>query len=335
MWPTRPLTSSSSRATRCANVPDSRERMARVDLDAGALHVGDDGNQRPLQRLVDRRHALGGEPRLQHHPQPQRHVGVLGGVLGRLVDRHLRERLLGLLGARRVRDHLVERDAGVAEVALGEIVHAVAAAAAVERVGEQHGVVERRDVDAVLRQHSAVVLDVLADLQDGRRPRAAASAASSASRERRSAPSAVAAAEIEAAGARAMAERHVAGLARRDRQREADEIGVHRIERRSSRCRRRRGPPGVGRRDPGLEALARRDGLVLGAVERRLGARAAASAATAPPACSAPAGVVPSALLDASARLRRLGRHGRADRDLERRRRLGARAPRRCAASAC
>ena len=50
---------------------------------------------------------------------------------------------------RRVLDHLIERDAGVAEVALGQLVHAVAALAAVERVGHQHGVVDRRDADAV------------------------------------------------------------------------------------------------------------------------------------------------------------------------------------------
>ncbi len=64
-----------------------------VDLDAGPLHVDDDRQQRPLQRLVDRRQALGGEARLQAQPEPERDVGVLGGVLGRLVDRHAGERL--------------------------------------------------------------------------------------------------------------------------------------------------------------------------------------------------------------------------------------------------
>ena len=101
--------------------------------------------QRPLQRLVDGHHALGGEARLQHHPQAQRDVGILGGVLRRLVERHLRERALGFLLARHVRDDLIERDAGVAEVAHGEIVHAVAALAGIERIRHQHGVVDRRD----------------------------------------------------------------------------------------------------------------------------------------------------------------------------------------------
>ena len=87
---------------RWANVEVSRDRIAAVDLDAGALHVGQHAHQRPLQRLVDGGHALGREPRLQHHPQPQRDVGVLAGVFGRLVERHLREGLVGLLGAGRM-----------------------------------------------------------------------------------------------------------------------------------------------------------------------------------------------------------------------------------------
>ena len=120
-----------------------------VDLDAGALHVAQDRHHRPLQRLVDGGHALGREPGLEHHPQAQRHVRVLGGVLGRLVERHLRKGLVGFLGAGRVLEHLREGHAGVPQVALGQRVQAVLAAPAVERVGEQHGVVERGEIDAV------------------------------------------------------------------------------------------------------------------------------------------------------------------------------------------
>ncbi len=39
-----------------------------VDLDAGLLHVGQDVHHGPLQRLVDRRHPLGGKAGLQDHP---------------------------------------------------------------------------------------------------------------------------------------------------------------------------------------------------------------------------------------------------------------------------
>ena len=60
-----------------------------VDLDAARFHARQHRHQRPLERLVDVGHVLGDEPRLQHQPQPQRHVGVLGRVFRRLVERHL------------------------------------------------------------------------------------------------------------------------------------------------------------------------------------------------------------------------------------------------------
>ena len=58
----------------------AREHVA-VDRHAALLHPRQRQDHRPLERLVDRRHALGGEARLERAPQPQRHVGVLGGVL--------------------------------------------------------------------------------------------------------------------------------------------------------------------------------------------------------------------------------------------------------------
>ena len=52
------------------------------------------------------------------------------------------------------------------EEALGELVHAVAVAGAVEHVGEQHGVVAGGDLDPVVGQHAGVVFEVVADLED-------------------------------------------------------------------------------------------------------------------------------------------------------------------------
>ncbi len=143
----------------------ARQHLA-VDRDAAPLHPRQRNDQRALQRLVDRRHAFGGEARLQHAPQPQRHVGVLGGVLRRLVDRHARE---ADEIAPRARD-FGEVNGLVAEPALGERVHAVAVAgrARIERVGNQHGVVERRDFDAAPGEHVPVEFDVLADLHHAR-----------------------------------------------------------------------------------------------------------------------------------------------------------------------
>ena len=85
-----------------------------VDRDAAPLHAREHRHQRPLQRLVDRRDVLGGEPRLEHLPQPQRHVGALGGVFGGLVDRDAVERDARFSRA----GDLVEVDLGVVEIAL-------------------------------------------------------------------------------------------------------------------------------------------------------------------------------------------------------------------------
>ncbi len=70
-----------------AKSPASRDSMSPVDRDAAPLHARQHRDQRPLERLVDRRHMLGGETRLQRPPEAHRHVGVLGGVFRRLVDR--------------------------------------------------------------------------------------------------------------------------------------------------------------------------------------------------------------------------------------------------------
>ena len=50
--------------------------------------------------------------------------------------------------------HLLEGDAGVPEVPLREHIHAVdTARPGVERIGQQQGVIERRELDAVAAQN--------------------------------------------------------------------------------------------------------------------------------------------------------------------------------------
>ena len=142
----------------------------------------------------------------------------------------LTERPLGLLLARHVRDYLLERHAGMPEVAHGEIVHAVPALAGVERVGHQHGVVERRHVDAVLREDVEIVLDVLADLEDRR-------IFEQRLQQRQgfddgNLHDAVVRAEVEGLRAGAVAKRHVTGFARCHGHGEADQLGDHGIDRR-------------------------------------------------------------------------------------------------------
>ena len=139
-------------------------QLRRVDLDAGLLHAEQHRDQRPLDGLVDADHVLAGEPGLELRPQLHGDVGVLGGVVARLVDRHLVE--AHLLGA--AAGHVGELDGLLVEIELGELVHAVIVLAGVEHEGQQHGVVDRRHLDAELAEHAHVVLDVLADLEDRR-----------------------------------------------------------------------------------------------------------------------------------------------------------------------
>jgi hypothetical protein len=97
-------------------------------------------------------------------PELRDRVGAAGGVFTGALDRHLVE--AHLLGARA--GDVGELHGLVVEIALGEVVQAVAVLAAVEHEGQQHRVVDRRDPDAVLLEHVEVVLDVVADLEHAR-----------------------------------------------------------------------------------------------------------------------------------------------------------------------
>ncbi len=55
----------------------------------------------------------------------------------------------------------------MAEPELGQLVHAVVVQARFQHIGHQHGVLDRRHLHAVARQHGHVVLGVLRDLEDG------------------------------------------------------------------------------------------------------------------------------------------------------------------------
>ena len=75
-----------------------REHLA-VDGNAAPLHARQHRRHGALQRFVDGGDVLGRQPRFERVPQPQRHVGVLGGVFGRLVDGDAIEGHLRLAGA--------------------------------------------------------------------------------------------------------------------------------------------------------------------------------------------------------------------------------------------
>ncbi len=57
-----------------------------VDLDARHFHVGQDGDKGAFQRLVDRCDARGVKLGAERLPEPERDVGVLGGIGHGVVD---------------------------------------------------------------------------------------------------------------------------------------------------------------------------------------------------------------------------------------------------------
>ena len=203
------------------------------------------------------------------------HVGVLGGVVERLVQRHLVEGHLRLAGT----GHVLELDGLMPEMQARQLVHAVAVPAAVEHVRQEHGVVQGRDRDPVAGQHQLVVLEVLADLEDTRvleqRLERGQRGIERDLPGRRGGSFQVEAAQVETAGARgrAMAERDIAGLARRERERHPNQVGAERVERGGLGVDRDASLLGRGH-DPGLERRQVLDQLVvrLAGLGRRRGA---------------------------------------------------------------
>ncbi len=191
-------------------------QRGRVNQHAVALHA--------VQRLAAFHFKLVDETQLvitlqlrpQHPVDIERLVGVLAGVLGRLVHRHLRK---GNLVRALARHHFIV-DAAAAQVALGQAGQAMGLVH-FKHVALQHGVVRiALHLDAVVGEHVAVVLDVLAKLlllrvlQPGLHagqhflPR-----------------------QLLGRVAVVVGQRYVGGLARLDAERHADDLRTHLVQR--------------------------------------------------------------------------------------------------------
>ena len=159
---------------------------------------------------------LGSKFRTQHAVQAQGHVGVLRGIAGGIVQRDLREQdLLGALA----RDFLV-LDRVVAQVAFGQAVHVVAAAAGVQHETFEHGVVGiARHLDPMATQHVQIVFAVLAELPAIR-----------IGEQRRQRSQCRRAIQLRRRTRIFMRKRQVDGLAGFDRKTHADQIRLHRVE---------------------------------------------------------------------------------------------------------
>ena len=178
--------------------------------------------------------------------QPQRDVGVLGGIAcGRLEIDLIERDLLGALA-----DDLLVLQRAEAEVERGHGIHVVARRRGVQHVRLEHRVVlDAAQHDAVIQEDVGVVLQMMPNLRRG-------------ALEPRFEPRehGVAVQLVGCAGV-AVRERNVRGLAGRDGQRDADELGAHVGQARRLGVERdeRRGGDALA---PALERCHRDDGLV-------------------------------------------------------------------------
>ena len=142
----------------------------------------------------------------------------------------------------------------------------VAGEAAVERIGDEQGVVKRRNGDPALRERHHVELDVVAELENARRLEERLQ-----ERERLrfgDLPFDERAAAEQVVGADAVPDRDVAGFAGPDRDRHADQLAPHRVDGREFRIHRRDALR-LRSGDPAGEFRGRPCGRVGRAVNRR------------------------------------------------------------------
>jgi hypothetical protein len=137
-------------------------QLVHVDRHAVGLHAFEHRHQRHLDLAVHARQAgLRGQLRRQFAVQAQGDVGVLGGVGGGFLERHLREGNL----LRALAGHVLVADGRIAQVTRGQRIHVVALPAGVEHEALQHGVLGvAAHRHAVAAEDVKVVLAVLADL---------------------------------------------------------------------------------------------------------------------------------------------------------------------------
>ncbi len=223
--------------------------LRAVHQHAAVLHLEQHRHQRLLDLLVHLQQRLVLLQRaVQHVVQLQRDVGVLGGILGRLLECDLVE---GDLFRALAGDVLV-LDRVHVQVELGAGIHVVSRRARVQHVGLEHGVVAHAvEADAVVQQHVRVVLEVMADLRAVR-----------VLEQRLELRERLLAVELVRCAGVIVGERQVGRVAGLDAERHADDLGLHVIE------AGRLGVEGEERRllkpcKPGGKLLLGRDRLVM------------------------------------------------------------------------
>ena len=144
-------------------VGHARQRIA-IHLDARAFHIRQNRHQGTLHAFIDTGHLGLMQLRLENLPKAQGDIRILGRVFRGLINRH---QIKGDLAFART-DDLFDRDRRMGQIAFGQRVHAVAVQTCVHRIRQQHGVINRCDINAIARQNLGVVFHVLADFHHSR-----------------------------------------------------------------------------------------------------------------------------------------------------------------------
>ena len=134
-------------------------------------------DQRPFQRFIDRALADLAQLGFQQQMQPQRDIGILGGIFGGFGHRHAikGDLVLALAG------HFAESDRAYGtDAARDNSSMPWPCRPAFQHIGHQHRVIDGIEPDAALQKDQRVIFEILPDFQNAPGlPEAASSIASS------------------------------------------------------------------------------------------------------------------------------------------------------------
>ena len=134
----------------------------RRNGDAGALHLGEHRDQRPLQHFINIRAPFGDESRFQQQMQAKRDVGAFGHVARGFFDRCLFKGNFLPASA----GNIGKRGRFVRQMNLRQLFQPMPVQSKVERVGQQHAIIERAYAKPPLGEQHDQIFQIVPDLQN-------------------------------------------------------------------------------------------------------------------------------------------------------------------------
>ena len=136
-----------------------------IEADAGLLHLFEDRDQRDLDALEEVPGCRLCELRRQQISQAPGDIGILAGIAGHILDRHLTHRALAPARA----DEVGDGDFLDLQMLQGEGIQIVLAPGGIHHIGGHHGVeVHALQLNAMTAENQHVVLDILTTFEDRR-----------------------------------------------------------------------------------------------------------------------------------------------------------------------